>query len=179
MALSIKRGKQYQSFLVQENGGIVSISLKEIQEKTGAVNLVRIQADEYKHIDPSNHFLTHFNLEDTDVIPGNTYLLPKIIEVGYFDHITEEEKDPIMSFEDIFITKCITVDNNIKYEDIDSDSFEFSMGHIKNISQLKEVTWNRYHKSMPRLTKEEVEKLGVAVARHEILDRKTFKFNYA
>jgi len=176
MTLSIKRGVSYKSFSILEAKKVISVSLEDLRTKTGAYDLVRIPEDEYPGIDASKKFFTHFNLEDTDVIPKNIYLLPKIISTGFFDHLAEEGKEPILSFEDIFITKCVSVKNNLAYKDIDPKAFEFSMKYIKDIPTLKQAILKRYSKSMPRLSKEEIEKLGVAIATHEIIGRKSFRF---
>ncbi|HYC34332.1 MAG TPA: hypothetical protein VEC13_01220 [Candidatus Paceibacterota bacterium] len=143
---------------------------------TGAFDLVRIPQDEYEMIDPSSKLFTHFNMEDTDVIPGRTYVLARIMSSGFFDHINNTGVDPVLSFENVYVCKCVSVENNIPYAEVKPEAFEFSMKHIKDISTLKDAIRKRYMKSMPKLGKEEIENLGVAIATHEIIAQKTFKF---
>lgn len=177
MTLTIKRGSSYDEFIVLEDGKKFTVSVEQLRRTTGLHDVIRILDTDYNEIDETQKYLAHFNLEDTDSIPGNTYILAKIVEPGFFDHISGKERPPTLSLKDVIIAKCLKAETNVPYEKLTPEYFNFSMKHIYDVPTLKDAIIRRYSASMPRLSKEEILGLGVSWQTLELLGRKSFSFD--
>ncbi len=122
--------------------------------------VVRIPQTEYKGI-PSDGYLTHFNLEKTDVVVGKCYALPRIIKHGFVG-ADGREVLPELSFDDIYAGECLEVQNHLSYSELTSVGFEHSFAHIRNVDELKHFIIERYNKSKPTLSTQDILALGVS-----------------
>lgn len=121
---------------------------------------IRIQNEEYPFLPAAGELFTHFNLEVSHHIMGETYVLPRIVESGYFDGVNE--KLPLLSFENAHCALCIEVREHLNYADLKKEDFAYSLATIKNVEALKQVILKRYAQSMPHLSKEKILSLGVS-----------------
>jgi len=121
--------------------------------------VVRIPQAEYSGI-PAD-YLTHFNLEKTDVVVGKRYALPRIIKHGFVE-ADGGEVLPELSFDDIYTGECVEVRNNVPYDELTPTDFDHSFAHIRNVDDLKRYIVERYHQSKPTLSQEEILSRGVS-----------------
>jgi len=177
MTLSIRRGISYDNLVILQDDRRVTVSVENFRRLTGALDAIRILDSEYCEIDEKKKYLAHFNLEDTDSVVGNIYVLAKIVERGFFDNVSGEEKPPTLSLKDVIVVRCVKVENNVPYGKLTPEYFNFSMKHIRDVPTLKDAIVKRYGASMPRLSREEILSLGVSWQLLEILDRKSFTFD--
>ncbi|MCH8520112.1 MAG: hypothetical protein LAT82_05140 [Nanoarchaeota archaeon] len=138
-------------------------------------SIIRIKLEEYEYINTKNKYLTHFNLEKSGHKINKVYILPKIIQQGYF-----EEKDnlkteilPILSFEEVLIYKCINCKEHISYQDLKKDDFKYSMTHISNSQELFDAIFKRYSISLPTLLKNDIYNRGVSLTTLEKVEVKS------
>lgn len=174
MTLTIKRGLSYENLLILQNGERKKISISEFRKKTEMHDVIRIVDDEYRYIDPTEGYLTHFNLEDTDSIPGKTYILARIVAGGFFRPREHQEQEPLLSLHDVFVATCEEVKTNLSYENLDQSFFKFSMTHIHDRATLKDAIYKRYHVSMPELSRETIMALGVSWQILKIIRKTSF-----
>ena len=113
--------------------------------------------------------LTHFNIQYTDHKSGENYLIARIYKQGYFDGITT--KDPILDSNNFIFTKCLSVQNNIRYVDLKKKVFAHSLSNIKNINSLKKAIKRRYKKSLAHLSDNEKISLGIGITELKIIKR--------
>ena len=172
---------------IQDTSMILMMGKKEItifEENTfmknnGFDGVIRIQQKEFENINSKNKFYTHFNLQKSQHKVEEIYLLPKIVTRGYFKSDVDY-KLPILDFENCYIGKCVEVKENVNYEKLKKEDFEFAMKHIIDISSLKKAIVERYSYSMPNLSKEEIISKGVSLTKLEIIGKFNgkFKINY-
>ncbi len=136
---------------------------------------IRIHKKDYDLLKPNRKYLTHFNLHKSFHKVGEIYVLQKILKSGYY--ISDENyKLPLIDLKNNFIVKCIECNNEVKYNDIKKSVFKFSLPNIKNIKELKKEIYWRYSKSMPKLSKKEIENLGVSITKLEIIGKTNSDF---
>jgi len=156
------RSIEDNQILVQnQQGEEVVLKEDEFLASLGLDGIIRISVDEYKNIDTSLEYFAHFNLENTGHIVGDTYLLTKIIRNGKYSISTGDQVLPLLNTENCYVGKCVDVKNYLKYEELDESYFKYSMSNIKNVDDLKQIIIQRYSKSMPALSNEEIINLGV------------------
>ena len=122
--------------------------------------VVRIPESEYSGI-PTHGYLTHFNLEKTNVVVGKRYALPRIIKHGFVE-ADGREVLPELSFDNIYTGECVGVQNHLPYSTLTSVDFEHSFAHIQNADDLKRYIVERYSKSKPTLLPQDILALGVS-----------------
>lgn len=156
---SIQENEQYQLI---HNGDISWVSAHDFDIAHNVDGDIRILDDEYPEIDTSLKFYTHFNMEFGGHRIGKRYGLPHIIKQGYFRSQTDEVL-PLCSFDNSLVATCVQVREHIPYRSLQDSNFEFSMKHIKNISDLKGAILKRYKVSLPNLSEEEILSFGVGI----------------
>ena len=141
-------------------------------------HFIRIREDEYPFlpkIDSTDNapvvgaLYTHFNLSPAFHIPGLTYMLPRILETGYFDG--EKEVLPLISLDNTYIAECISFETLRMYDDLKNEDFVHAASNIKNAEDLKKVIVMKYSKSMPTLSEEEILNKGVSITTLRIIGR--------
>ena len=169
---NIERSSNDADITILKEDKITTVNLfKYIKEiKSEIDGIIRIHKNDLWYFYNTSKYLTHFNLQYCEHKINHNYLLPKILKSGYFKK-NEEEIKPILDFKLCLIGKCIKVVNNVSYEDLTKDDFEYSFANIKTIDELKEQIYKRYSASLPDLNKEEILNLGVSITKLEILGR--------
>ena len=164
--MNIKRSNYPNKGLILENGEVKSIKAYDWCKEHGVRLWIRFREQEFNQITKDTRFVTHFNLQRTDNIVGNLYVLPLIFKPGNYQD--GKETLPILSFENSFVAECLEVRNNVAYSDLKEEDFLYSFSHIKNVEQLKKVILEKYNTSMPKLSKEEILSLGVSISKLKI-----------
>jgi hypothetical protein len=154
--------KSDEEYVVLENGLTTTVSTELLHAKLGIDGSIRIRKDEYHHIETYLPYFTHFNLEYSGHKIGARYALPRILVQGYF-HSSEDELPPLLSFENILFGTCVRKKDRVPYHDLTATDFAYSMSNIKTVDDLERLIWSRYHVSMPKLSKEQIQKMGVSV----------------
>jgi hypothetical protein len=165
----IKRGSNIPFFFVKSsnNQNFIKINKKEFFKRYNIHSMIRFHEKEFSKIPEIN--LTHFNLQHTIHKEGQRYVLVKIQQTGYYTK--EEEIPPTIDLTTFYIAECMEVKNNLKYKEITAQDFIDSFSHIKNIEQLKKIIIQRYSKSMPDLSPDEIISLGIATTKLRILEK--------
>ncbi|MEK9181628.1 MAG: hypothetical protein AAB786_01265 [Patescibacteria group bacterium] len=159
--IMLSRSIENNKILILEDGKEVLKEKAEVLVFLGVDGMIRIKGNEFKEIDVAKKYLGHFNLECTDHEVGKRYALVKILRSGNYNTVNGVQVLPLLSLENAYITKCVDVKNYLKYDDIILEFFAYSLLDIQNTEELKSVIFKRYSESLPNLTKEEIEKLGV------------------
>lgn len=157
--------------LLTKEGQEVSVGHQNICDELEVDGFIRISTDEYDHIDYTQVYFGHFNLERTNHVVGNTYALAKIKRNGVSDSEKGIEQPPLLSLNNMYIVECIEVKNDIAYIDIPSEYFTYSMNTIKTPEELEAVITKRYSKVRKGITKEEIYQKGVGFTLLKIIRR--------
>lgn len=129
--------------------------------------IIRISESEYCFIDMKKKYLDHFNLQICGHEVGKIYSLPRILKHGYFTE--EKEQLPDLLFDKTILGKCVLVKQNLSFNELGNFDFNYSFQHIKSINALKTAILKRYKQSMPKLSDDDILKLGVSLTRLEII----------
>lgn len=148
--------------ICDEGGAWTDVDEYTFNAMHGIDGVIRIHEKEYEGIDRALPFYTHFNFEWCGHAIGRRYALPRIIVPGYF-RSSNDERPPVLSFKNIVIGECITVQEHVPYTILSADDFVYSMKHIQNMDELKTIIIKRYGKSMPNLSTNDFETRGVAM----------------
>ena len=148
---------------------IISRNRKIFYKKYNVHSEIKILHLDFKLIKNNMDRFTHFNIQTTGHKPGKNYLIIKIHKKGYFDGITT--KDPILDSNNFIFTKCLSVQNNIRYVDLKKKVFVHSLSNIKNINSLKKAIKRRYKKSLAHLSDNEKISLGIGITELKIIKR--------
>lgn len=132
--------------------------------------VIRIPNELYDSIDGSLTRFTHFNLEFCGNRIGATYALPRILTHGYF-RSEGDERPPTLSFDDIYVARCVSVREHVPYSAIHEKDFRYAMRLIGDADSLKKEMLFRYGVSMPLLTKKDIISRGVSITTLRILKR--------
>ena len=123
----------------------------------------------FKLIKKNMNRFTHFNIQNTGHKPGKNYLIIKIDKPGYFDG--KIYMLPILDKNNFILAKCLSVQNNIDYDDLKKKVFEHSLNNIKNVTALKKAIKRRYKKSLAHLSDKEKLSLGIGITELKIIKR--------
>ncbi len=165
MKKSIRRLKDNKNLLIQKNGKVLKLPIKEIFNKYKFQGVIRFRRKEFLLL-KKHQALTHFNLQSTEHKKGKKYLLALIVKPGFFNG--KKEQLPIISLENASVGKCIDVKNHVPYEKLRARDFKHSFKNIKTVDQLKKIILKRYCQSMPHLTPKEILSLGVGITKLRI-----------
>lgn len=168
--MDIKRGSGSTVFPCQSytyGGQKKDVELKDICALFNVDSIIRIWHEDFESI-PSKGTYVHFNFETCGHIVGKKYALLPIVESGFYDEKTKEEKMPVLNLDHVRIGECVKVEQKQKYDLIDTKIFEYAFARIKNISSLQAFILDRYGQSLPQLSKEEILSRGVSITRVEI-----------
>lgn len=167
MLAPLQRESNIAHCLFQENGQIIDTSWEEIYHRFNIDGVIRIHMKDYTEFKAGN-FFTHFNLQISNHLPGHLYALPKIINPGFFID-TNNEQLPVLDFSQCFIARCLDVREQVVYESLTPEDFQYSFKHIQNTDDLKrEILW-RYKQSLPKQSAAEILSLGVSITHLEIV----------
>lgn len=145
--------------------------------KNNIAGIIRFHISEFESIDNlQRDMLTHFNLQKADHEIGSKYALIEILEPGHFD--SDGEKLPILNPYGVYIAECTSIEEEVAYSNLSSGIFENSLPHIKDIDSLKKAILERYQKSMPELSDAEILKLGIAITKLNILEKRDLILDY-
>lgn len=165
----IPRGSDAARCLFEENGRIIDTSWEEIHRRFDIDGTIRIHTKDYAEF-PAGNLFTHFNLQISGHIPGHIYALPKIITPGFFIS-TDNEQSPVLDFSQCLVARCLDVREQVIYEELVPEDFQYSLKHIRNTDDLKkEILW-RYTQSLPALSPEDILSRGVSVTTLEIIKK--------
>jgi hypothetical protein len=142
-----------------ENGAENFYSKSGIIEKFGADNVIRIPQSEWGEIDFSNKYLDHFYLGETSILLGEKYLLCKVID----------SSKPLLTLDGSRYVKVVELKKNISYQDVSDVCFKYSLKHIENIYDLKEILFKRYKTSRPYMGDEEIKNSKISYSRLEFI----------
>ena len=162
MTERLLRERNTDAILVKEEGGEVVYPISDFLLARHYDGIIRIRESEYQYINPSLGFLGHFNMETAGNLVGGTNALPRIVEPGYYDVHTGEEKLPLLSFERIYTAVCERCDEHLAYGELTAEHFRYSFTHIKDVDALKRVILLRYRESLHGVSDEEILLRGVA-----------------
>ncbi len=173
--VSLKKGRLHRSPLalprahgpenyriVRADGSVYEINAHTFDIRHDFTLCIRILDEEYKDIDGTLPYFTHFNLEYAGNPIGGRAFLPRIITRGYF-RATGDEVLPTCSFANIYTGTVVRKREYVPYEALHAKIFQYSMKHIKNVDELKQAILRRYRVSMPNLSDEEILKRGVGI----------------
>ncbi len=135
---------------------------EEFKKRFRVDNWVRIQKEEFENFDPSKEYIGHFNLAETNSKVGERYIVMMIAEGG---------ETPLLAVERAFIVECVDVQNHMPYSALDEKYFEHSVRGVSDLASLKAVIKERYTKSRPGVTSEEIERMGVAYTLFKVVQR--------
>jgi len=167
----VERENPTIKYLIQnKNQKIIEVNKKKFDSKNNIEGVIRIHEKDYPFIPSDTPYFTHFNLQNSRNIINEIYALPKIIKPGYFNK-NGKEVLPILSFENCYIGKCISIDEEINYNKITLDHFKYSLTNIQSVKELKKEIIFRYSISMPDLTEKEIITLGVAITNIKIISK--------
>jgi|GEM_PF-1145055 len=162
IALPREGTKFRNTYRIDNYGTTVDINAKEFNAKHGIDGIIRIHNDVYETIDDTLTRFTHFNLEFSGHQIGKTYAMPRIVKFGYY-RSDADECPPVLSFDNIYIVRCVSVSEHVPFVAIRDDSFRTSMSHIKDVDALKKEMLFRYAISLPNLTKKQILSMGVSI----------------
>ncbi len=168
----VKRGSDTKKILIYRREEVKEVDVDEFLKglKPKGNGIIRIPKNDLWYFDDGEKFLTHFNLQHSNHKVGDTYYLPKIVQHGYFKK-NGEEKLPVLDFKYCHIGKCTDVREHVDYKDLTEKDFKHSFENIKNAEDLKKAMVERYSKSLPDMSAEEIISMGVSVTKLEILGR--------
>jgi hypothetical protein len=166
MKKSIRRIKDTKNLLIQKDGGVLKLPMKEIFNNYKVHGAIRFRRKEFLLL-KKHQVLTHFNLQSTNHKKGKRYLLALIVKPGFFNG--KKEQPPIISLENALVGVCIGARNHVPYEKLRARDFKYSFENIKIVDQLKKAILKRYCQSMPLLSKKKILSLGVGITRLRIL----------
>ena len=161
----IQSGKLY----FRKGKNIISENENVFHKKYNIHFVIKLLHPDFRLIKKNMIRLTHFNIQYTDHKSGENYLIARIYKQGYFDGITT--KDPILDSNNFIFTKCLSVQNNIRYVDLKKKVFAHSLSNIKNINSLKKAIKRRYKKSLAHLSDNEKISLGIGITELKIIKR--------
>lgn len=156
-----KRSTDNTNVLILRDGVEVLENKFKLYDTMSVDGFVRIPENEFYKIDITKKYFTHFNLEQTTHEKGKNYALVRLLRHGYYDEENKIEVLPLLSLENIFVVECVDVKNYLKYSEINTEYFLYSLSSMKNVEDLKKIIHERYDISMPNLSKEDMEALGV------------------
>lgn len=165
----VKREKDTGTYLILENGVECEVDVDKFDRDHGINGVIRIQSYDYPFF-PKSEYFAHFNLQHCSHTVGSVYALPEIIRPGYYIS-DSEQKLPLLVFAGKHIGECVEVRNNLSYDDLPEEDFEYSFEHIKNVETLKKAIIRRYSVSMPKLSVEEITGLGISFTKLRIIRR--------
>ena len=177
----VKRGTQKSYMLIKHNNEIIKVNTRKLCEVAGVDGIIRLTAEEFKHYSlllpaqsraKSNNKINHFNLQYSGHRAGKKYLLPKIVKHGYFID-DEHEQLPVLSLKNAIICEVVDVKENVNYEILTNNDIKYSA--YKNVDEVKKAIIKKYSKSMPKLIKNEILKLGVSVTKLKLIERFDYK----
>jgi hypothetical protein len=160
--IAVKRAHGPDIYRILEGSVINEVASHEFDLAHHVDGVIRILEEEYKDIDHTLPFFTHFNLEFSGHRIGAKYILPRIIEQGYY-RTPDDEVLPVLSFEGAIVGTCTGIREHVPYKTLRDKDFQYSMKHIQNMSELKKAILGRYGVSMPNLTEKEILNLGLAI----------------
>ncbi|MBT89924.1 MAG: hypothetical protein CMN79_05480 [Spirochaetales bacterium] len=146
---------------------IISRNYSRFKKKYNIHSLIAFHPFDFKQIKKNMKKLTHFNIQYTDHRSGKNYILVKIKKAGYFNN--NIFKPSIYCMRKFFLTKCISVTNNINCKNLRPKNFKNSITNIKNVYTLKKAIIRRYKKSLAHLSDLEKLSMGVAITELKII----------
>ena len=170
---SIKRQLHSNELLIKSGKQIITLNRDKFLQKNNIFGIIRIQKEDFIFLKKNPQLLTHFNLQFTGHQKGKIYALLLIVKPGFLTE--KEEVPPLLSLEEVYVTECLEVRNNLKYEELKKEDFKYSFPKIKNVEQLKEVIVKRYSQSMPNLSQKNIFSLGVAITKLKIIKKTDIK----
>ena len=150
---------------------LFSKNKKKFLETYNAHNCIKILNSDFNLIKKDMIKFTHFNIHYTDHKPGKNYLIMKIHKQGYFNGSALTYKQAIIESNILILAKCISVQNNIDYDNLKKKIFKHSLSNIKSIKDLKKRIKIRYKKSLAHLSDSEKLSLGVSITNLKIIKR--------
>ncbi|MBI5138729.1 MAG: hypothetical protein HZA95_02945 [Candidatus Vogelbacteria bacterium] len=168
-SLSRGKDKEYRVLI----GGNVKVIPRDIFNKQNDIDgVIRIVDMEYSGIDTTKNKYTHFNLEHSGHKVGGIYVLPRIVQPGYYRN-EDDKQSPVLSFDNCLVMKCVAVRENVPYSALSPGDFTNAMSFIRSVEDLQKVIVRRYRRILPDVPEDKMLSLGVSITTLEILkDRK-------
>jgi hypothetical protein len=167
LRMNIKREKDTGTYLILDDGVEKELDVSNFNREHNIDGVIRIQKYDYPHF-PKKKYFSHFNLQYCGHVVGSIYVLPEIVRPGYFIN-ENKQKLPLLEFSGKLVGECVEVRNNLSYEDLSEEDFEYSFEHIKNTESLKKAMVRRYSISMPKLSAKEILEMGISLTKLKII----------
>lgn len=132
-----------------------------LKQKYQINGMIRILKEDYQYLPEKGSLYQHYNLQPSNHLVGGVYLFAKIERQGYFISSDNEEL-PLLNLDNCFYGECLSTKKVNSYDNLTEEDFQYSMSSIKNKEQLKQAILKRYSVSVPKLTKEEILKIGLS-----------------
>ena len=172
--IELRYKKKYllNNLLFIEGEKLVSYKLDFIKKLYGVNNIIKLHKEDFFYTFPRQKYLTHFNIQYSDHIVGEKYLVLKIAKPGFFNG--DEEILPILDVRGAFIVMCKSVRNKISYDKLSEKDFLYSLKNIKKIGELKSSILRRYNSSLSHLSSENKIELGISITNLEYIKEINF-----
>jgi len=129
--------------------------------------LIRLSLEEHRAASTKDSFY-HFNYQRSGHKVGHKYALPLIISHGSLSE--QGEILPLLYFKRCKVAKCVSVQENVSYDDIPQEIFNHSLFSDKaNKEWLQDYTYQKYKPIIPSLTLEKVKDVGVGITKLKII----------
>lgn len=156
-----------RSLLLLEAGTEVTVPRDRFLEEHALGGLIRMESVDLDRV-PVEGLYAHFNLEYADHVPGTTYGLIRLLRHGSFDPAIQEEQLPLLSAEGMRNAVCVDIQQNLPYEALTEEHFQYSLPTIQTVEQLQDAILSRYQKSLPKVPREELLARGVSYTLLEV-----------
>lgn len=126
---------------------------------------IRVHAAEYDEI-PRSGLYMHFNLAPADHAVGVVYALPRILRAG---EDGPNPVAPVLDFDGCLVGRCLDFRRVLAYDVLCEADFVHAMTGIRNPVDLLERVFQRYGRSRPWMSKQEMAAGGVSATLLELV----------
>lgn len=157
----------YKNLYFLEGNEVIPYDFEKIKRLYEIDTVIKLLSEDFQFINPRHKRLTHFNIQHAGHYVGKYYLVLKIEKPGFFNKI--KELPPILSMKGALIAKCISIRNEVQYEELLKKDFINSLNHIKDTSELKFAILRRYKNSLAHLNERQKLALGISITELEFI----------
>jgi hypothetical protein len=151
-----------------KDGNIIDVDWNGFKAFYKIDSVIKMFPDEFRQVPSPPSHLIHFNLEYSGHKPNHQYLITCIETGGSYDGVNY--LGPIMRAGVAYLSRCITVTNNVQYTDIDQCLFVHSLSDIQSVWSLKKNILHRYKRSLPNISDDVKLSLGVSITELELFE---------
>jgi hypothetical protein len=164
------RGVNTRTFRIFTNGREQKVDVADVLKALSVDEAMRIKDEDYPEKACVGDTLTNFNLPIQFNRNGFTLAMPRILKPGYFIPPNSEEL-PLLSFDNIWRAKVVQFFPRLEFKDIRCELLINCIGGATNPDALKLMIYERYKRSLPNLSYDEVLNQGVTVTKLKLIDK--------